>query len=223
MDKVSRLHFPPPFLYPLPIPIPGLAPPSPSLPPTPGSLSPPASLFVRLVSVRSYSRLFLGTSNPPSARSLARFSSDFFRVLLAFFVRTPPRFDGDLVRAREFTGTCDYKFLQHRRVYTRTPIPNRIRGDRTNSSAKERNTKLLSTHRNEAAKEYGYNCCGIQFLNTAHSKLARYAPIAARRSTSNGKAYPKFSRKFHVVSLVSLHLFLNYILFYRSELLTPTT
>lgn len=48
MDKVSRLHFPSPFLYPLPIPIPGLAPPIRLHPPSPNQ----ASSFL-LVSFRS--------------------------------------------------------------------------------------------------------------------------------------------------------------------------
>lgn len=70
VDKVSRLHFPSPFLYPLPIPIPGLAPPI----PTPPAITKRRVLIPsRLVSPRSYSRLFLATSNP-------------LLLLLAFFL-----------------------------------------------------------------------------------------------------------------------------------------
>ena len=85
------------------------------------SLSPPASLFVRLVSVRSYSRLFLATSNLPRLPRLPCFtpvpaSSHIFRS-------TSPRFD-DLSSVREFTGTATSFYNSGVSIRAATPIPN---------------------------------------------------------------------------------------------------
>ena len=170
MDKVSRLHFPSPFLYPLPIPIPGLAPPSSSLLPTPVAIT--TGVLIR--SSRFGSFLFQIVSRhlgSPSAPSVHPTSSHIFRS-------TPPRFD-DLVSARVHLGL---------RLVFATPV---YVGTRCNTDSRNvteqvdriraRKSGIRNTLRTEMKPlEYGYKCCGIQFENTAHLRnLRRYSPIAA--------------------------------------------
>lgn len=170
MDKVSRLHFPSPFLYPLPIPIPGLAPPI----PTPPAITKRRVLIPsRLVSPRSYSRLFLATSNP-------------FLLLLAFFLLP-------LRRASLSIYLCLSVFLflggNRDRFYDRSVVS--IHGP----FRAEIRARGGGIERNSAEKlEYGYNC------SAEYASFDRVVPVEFKLSRDFFLLLFFGSRKFGTIN-----------------------